>query len=176
MTPILLKSVAALATVAGLAVNSGDALDASDAYEVRSLTQLTQSDVKTHAMHVFMRGDTNRDNVLDADEYTSLSVVTAELAHLNGFIVIETGDAYLTAPLPGVRHSALSQSEQIRIEAVSRKAFYVFAGDDGTMDISEFAEAQVSKFDQADFNSNGILAKRELFSFAQRQALVALDT
>ena len=173
MTPILLKSIAAITAVAGLAVNSSDGLGTGDAYELSPLTQLTQSDIKTHAMHVFMRGDANGDNVLDADEYTSLSVITAELAQLNGFIVIETGDDYLTAQLPDAGRAALSVSEQIRIEAVSRKEFYLFAGEDGKMNVSEFAEAQISKFNQADFNGNGVLARRELYSFAARQALVA---
>jgi hypothetical protein len=175
MTPVLLKSFAAMATVAGLALTTVEGTENRSAYDGQEISRLTRSDIKTHAMSVFMRADIDNDQSLSADEYTALSIVTAELAHLNGFIVVESGGGVSTAALPPMRRAALTQSEQIRIEAVSRRKFYVFSGDDGAMDAREFSAAQIAMFDAADFNNNGVLAKRELNSFAQRQALMTIE-
>ena len=170
----MMKSMAALAAIAGFAFTSVEGADMRTAYEDQSLSRLTRSQIQTHAMHVFMRADRNNDQSLNADEYTALSVVTAELAQLNGFIVIEAGGELATAALPSQTHAALSQSEQIRIEAVARRGFYLFAGDDGLMKVAEFSNAQTSMFDNADFNNNGVLAKRELMTFVQHQAYIPL--
>lgn len=172
MTPITLSSVAvktaaAIAAVAGLAFA---AVDGPDAYGDARLRSLTEADVAGHAARVFARADMDQSGALDADEYTALSVITAELARLNGFIVIEREDAPGVIELSAAEPAALPEAEQIRIAAVSRNAFYVFAGLDGEMTREEFAAAQGSLFASADLNGNGKLARRELALFAQRQA------
>lgn len=175
MTPILMKSFAAIAAVASVAAASYEGVDRGSPYDGRAATTLTRADVAKNARLVFTRADADQDGLLNADEYAALSIVTAELAHLNGFIVVEKdGDDIATAPLPGSMHAALTGFEQARIEAVARNGFYAFAGDDGVMTEAEFAAAQDSLFDAADVNHNGALNRRELGVFAQRQAHMAI--
>lgn len=174
MTPVLLKSIAAIAAVAGLAATSAEDL-IKGPYDDGAIAKLTQAELSAHAQRVFARADIDGDEALSSDEYAALSIVTAELAHLNGFIVIEKEDGVATAPLPGSMHAALTNFEQARIEAVSRNAFYAFAGEDGRMSAGEFAAAQGAMFEAADFNHNGTLARQELGVFAQRQAHMSIE-
>ncbi len=170
MVPLLMKSAAAIAAVAGLAFASADDLTPGAAYGEDALSSLTQAELADHALLVFERADRNGDQVLDVDEYTALSVVTAELAQLNGFIAIETEDEPSLIALPSARPAALSRGEHIRIAAVAQHAFYTYAGGDGRIDADEFVSAQTALFEAADFNGNGTLKRRELGVFAQRQA------
>jgi len=172
MTTMITTAFTAIAAVAGLAMTSVENLDNRAAYDDTTVSKLTRSDVEDHAARVFVRADLDSDRRLNADEYTALTIVTAELAHLNGFIVIETGGQLSTASASGVSSAALSPGEQARIEAVARGRFYTFAGDDGVMDIGDFTRAQSMIFDAADFNQNGVLARRELNAFAQQHAHV----
>ena len=173
MTTMITTAFAAVAAVAGLAMTSIESDNGNSIYDDTTVAKLTRSDVEGHANRVFARADRDGDFVLDADEFTALSIVTAELAHLNGFIVIETGGQLSTASASGVSSSALSATEQARIEAVARGRFYVFSNDDGMMDQSEFLRAQSAVFDAVDYNKNGILAKRELNAFAQQHAHIS---
>lgn len=174
MTPVLLKSIAAVAAVAGLAYASVGSDLTSDPYDGAALSALSEADVADHAARVFARADIDGNAALDVDEYVALTVVTAELARLNGFIVIENGDEPGVVDLPAAAPAALPKSEHIRIAAVARNAFYVFAGDDGRMSADEFAVAQDALFQAADRNHNGKLGRKELFNFAQRQASMTI--
>ncbi|MHA7871912.1 MAG: hypothetical protein ACX939_06140 [Hyphococcus sp.] len=170
MTPVVLKAIAAIAAVAGLAATSADDLEQSAGYPDSAVKSLTRADIGDHAALVFARADRNRDGALNVDEYAALSVVTAELAHLNGFIAIERKeDAPAIARLPSADQAALSSIQQTRIAAVARSRFYVFAGEDGAMNSDEFSRAQMSVFDEADFNRNGVLVRNELAAFAEKQ-------
>lgn len=168
---MLLKVFTAVAAVAGLAFTTDGV---PGAYDDSSIAKLSQADVAAHAERVFARADMDQDHALSADEYTALTVITAELAHLNGFVVIEKEDGVATAPLLVSTHAALSPAEQTRIAAVARKAFYIFAGEDGRMSADEFSASQQFSFEAADLNQNGELAKQELSVFAQRQASIAV--
>ncbi|MEM9616437.1 MAG: hypothetical protein AAF936_00615 [Pseudomonadota bacterium] len=172
MTTMITSTLAAFAAVAGLAMTSVEELKTASPYDDSTVSKLTRADVETHAALVFTRADRDGDLALNADEFTALTVVTAELAHLNGFIVIEAEDQIATTPAVGISGAALSSSEQTRIEAVARGRFYMFSGADGIMDAGEFANAQSTVFEAADFNNNGVLAKRELSAFAQHHAHV----
>ncbi len=172
MVPLLMKSAAALAAVAGLALTSADDFSQS-AYGDELLTSLSEADAVDHALRVFERSDRNGDGALDVDEYTALSVITAELAYLNGFVTIETGDEPGLISLPNTAPSALPQSEQVRVAAVAQHAFYVYAGFDARIEADEFVKAQTTLFKAADRNGNGMLKRNELGVFAQRQAGVA---
>lgn len=174
MGPLLLKSAAAIVAVAGLAFASADDLTLGAAYSDDALSSLTQAELADHALRVFERADRNGDQTLDVDEYTALSVVTAELAQLNGFLVIETGAEPGLIALPVARPAALSRSEHIRINAVAQHAFYAYAGGDGRIDTDEFVSAQTALFNAADLNGNGTLKRRELGVFAQRQASLTI--
>lgn len=170
MTTIILNSLAAAGAAIGLAFSSITAPDADSAYGGKSVTRLSETDVASHALHSFMRADRDLDQVLDVDEFAALTIVTAELAHLNGFIAIDNGGAVRTITLPVVAPAALSAAEHTRIDAVSRHTFYAFAGEDSRLDGSEYVRLQRIVFEQADLNGNGTLVKKELGIFAQRQA------
>ncbi len=170
MTTMISTAFATVAAVAGLAMTSIESANSNSMYDDTTVAKLTRSDVEGHANRVFARADRNGDFFLNADEYTALTIVTAELAHLNGFIVIETGGQLSTASASGVSSAALSPAEQARIEAIARGRFYVFSNDDGMMDQNEFLRAQSAIFDAVDYNKNGVLAKRELNAFAQQHA------
>ena len=170
MTPIVIKSFAAVAAVAGLAFA---AVESPDAYDGEALKTLSEADIAGHAERVFARADMDASGTLDADEYTALSVVTAELARLNGFVVIEREDEPARIEIATGEPASLPEAEHIRIAAVAQTRFYGFAGDDGVMTADEFAAAQAWLFASADFNNNGQLAKRELAVFAKQQASLA---
>jgi len=172
MASLIINFAAGVAAVAGLALSSIDGAVSQNAYDGDAVAKLTRADIEAHAAHVFARADRDGNASLNADEYTALTIVTAELAHLNGFIVIENDSDYAVAPAPGVTGAALSSSEQARIEAVARGRFYMFAGNDGVMDANEFKRAQNMIFEAADFNNNGVLARRELSAFAHHHANV----
>lgn len=168
-TSLFANSLIAAAAAAGVALTS--LVDApTDAYADASLTQLSVDDATSNAIKIFARADLDGDAALSADEFAALSIVTAELAHLNGFVAIETGDKVKTIALANAGGMALSQSEHARIEAVARHAFYAFAGEDGLMAQSEFLGMQAAQFAASDINANGKLNRRELSIYAQRQA------
>jgi len=166
-----LSALAAAAVAVSAALASGAGFN-NDAYN-DGLIKLTQKEASAHAASVFARADLNADGGLSADEFTALSIVTAELAHLNGFIVIEGGAAPRIIALPIAAPAALLQGERARVEAVARNTFYVAAGGDGVLTEAEFVKAQMLKFGDADRNRNGALAKSELENFALKQAQFA---
>lgn len=175
MMPVILKSAVALAAAAGLAYTASDDVELSPAYGEGHVLTLTQSVVADHAEALFQRADRNQDGVLNVDEYTALQVISAELAALNGFIVIETGGEPATVAIPGGQRGSLGEFEQVRVAAVSRNAFYHQSGDDGQMDEAEFSSVIRALFDATDFNGDGTLKRAELGAFAQRQAFVATE-
>lgn len=174
MMSVALKSAAALFAAAGLAATSVDDFTGAPAYGDGHVKALTEDAVAAHASTIFHRADRDQNGFLDADEYASLSIVAAELARLNGFVVIESDDGPATLTLASTGPAALSRAEHIRIDAVARSAFYTSAGEDGRMSESEYLSAQRASFDAADFNANGVLRRGELEAFAQRQALATM--
>lgn len=174
ITPVLMKSAAAVAAAAGLAFAAVEADDLAGPYDGASLRTLSEAELADHAGRVFSRADIDGNGALDADEYTALTVVTAELARLNGFVVVEKGEEAGVIELPTAQPASLPRSEHIRIAAVAQNTFYVFAGDDGRMSADEFAASQGALFQAADLNRNGKLARKELSVFAQRQASMTI--
>lgn len=175
MMSIAIKAAAAVLAAAGLAFTAADEEAMGLAYTVdNKVSVLTEENVAEHAAIVFHRADRNQDGSIDADEYASLSIAAAELARLNGFVVIESDDG---APgllsIASAAPASLSRAEHARIDAVARNVFYRHAGDNGKMSEQEYADAQRAVFDAADFNNNGVLKRGELEVFAQRQALIA---
>ena len=173
MISIAIKTAAAVIAAAGLAYTSADDAAPGAAYgDENRLKSLTEDVLATHAQAVFQRADRDQNGALDNNEYASLSIVSAELARLNGFIVIESENGPATVAISGHASSALSQADHVRIDAVARSTFYLHAGNDGRMDENEYATAQRAMFDGADINGNGVLRRGELAVFAQRQALM----
>lgn len=167
-----ISAIAAFTLTVSAALASGAGI--VGAPDDNELATLTESEASTHARLVFHRADLDRSGGLSADEFTALSVVTAELAHLNGYFVIEgEGDRARPIMLPINAPSALAPGERVRVEAVSRNTFFALAGDDGVLSEGEFVGAQSERFREADRNNNGALARSELKSFAVGQARLA---
>ena len=167
--------VSFIAITAGI----GGALAAGVGLEDRAygdeIATLTAQEVETHAAAEFFRADVNGDGVMNADEYTALATVTAELSLLNGFVAFETGKSEETVALPFERPGALTRGERARIEATARNEFYTAAGSDGVLSAPEYKAFKVSRFSDADRNRNGKLAKAELRAFAAAEAKVGVS-
>ncbi|MEM8772761.1 MAG: hypothetical protein AAGD92_14035 [Pseudomonadota bacterium] len=170
MLTLAMKSVAALAAAAGLAYTAAEDAPLGSPYDESALKVLTEAQIADHASLVFARADFDQDGKMNADEFAALSIVTAELALLNGFIVIENADDPGTVALGETTPQALSPAEHVRIEAVARNVFYHHAGEDGELSEDEFIASERAKFAAADLNNNGALRRGELRIFAQRQA------
>lgn len=167
---IITNAVTALAATALVAAASLVGVKTPPAYEDGAVTKLTQAEAASFAEGVFRRADIDRDGALDVDEFAALSIVTAELAHLNGFVAVEKEGALETIALPVSAPAALGDAEQTRIDAVARHTFYAFAGSDGKMQQGEYSGLQEAIFASSDLNANGALTSAELPLFAQRQA------
>ncbi|WP_375206153.1 hypothetical protein [Hyphococcus sp.] len=162
---------AAFATVA-VAAASFAGVKPGGAYDDGALTALSRSEAAAHAQATFQRADRNGDGVLDVNEFAALTVVTAELANLNGFVSVENNDSVRTIALPVSAPLALGDAEQTRIDAVARHTFYAFAGDDGKLQQGEYMGLQNAIFASSDLNANGALTRAELSLYAQRQAFI----
>ncbi|NNL88387.1 MAG: hypothetical protein HKP25_04895 [Marinicaulis sp.] len=173
MAPFIAKTAAAIAAVAGLAVSTD--IDENNAYAGTNIAVLQQTVIDAHAATLFSRADADANGALSADEFTALSVVTAELARLNGFITIETGDEPATVAV-GPAARSMTQSEYARVAAVARNKFYLFSNGDGAMTADEFQNLQKADFEAADLNKNDRLGRRELALYGQRQAKLLPDS
>jgi hypothetical protein len=167
---IITNTITAITATAIVAAASLVGVKSGPAYEDGALKSLTQAEASSFAESVFQRADMDGDGALDVDEFAALTIVTAELAHLNGFFAVEKAGALETIALPINAPAALGDSEQTRIDAVARYSFYAFAGSDGKMQQGEYSDLQEAIFASSDLNANGALTSVELSLFAQRQA------
>lgn len=174
MTPLTLSSLTAAIAAAGFAMAAVNDDPADYPYGDAPLTSLSYDEAGVHAERVFERSDRDGDRTLNVDEFAALSIVTAELAHLNGFIAIEHEDGVKTIPLSAAGQGALSASEHVRVNAVARHVFYNFAGPDRALDAEEYARLQSAHFKASDLNANGDLNRKELSVYARRQAFVPI--
>ena len=152
---------------AAIALSTGENAGPDGPYNAQ-LDELTRAGAAVHSDTVFARADLDASAHLDADEFAALSIVTAELAQLNGFLSIEGNADVAVIPVAAV--SIHSSTEKVRLDAVARRKFYLFSGADGLMTMDEFRAWQIAEFEAADFNGNGRLTKKELDRFARRQA------
>lgn len=168
-TTLIINSLAAIAAAAGVAAASFTGTF-EQAYGDENLQRLTRAELSQNAWAEFSRADQNRDHVLDADEFAALSIVKAELAHLNGFVSVVIDDKVHKIDLPIAAPASLAQGERTRIEAVARHTFYAFAGTDGEIAADDYIAMQEAMFAIADVNRNKTLAKKELTYYGARQA------
>ncbi len=170
MTRTSLISFFALTVGIGGALAAGVGLDRDD---LAPAATLDKQEAAIHAASVFARADLDNDNKLSADEYAALSIVTAELGRLNGYVTIEGVGDDRTIALPIAAPSAVSRAERARIEAVARSDYYANAGSDGVLSADEFVAMSDQRFEQADRNRNGALTRSELVAFAASEAGIA---
>jgi hypothetical protein len=161
-----------LAVAAGATLASSAAVEPPAAYGPQA-QRLEAGAAAAHASAVFERADINSDGQIDADEYSALSIVIAELARLNGFVAVDFADGGKTVALPIAAPQALAGSERIRVAAVAAREFHLVAGADDMINRNEFVDAQMELFSAADANRNGVLSERELRSYAAWQARIA---
>lgn len=161
-------AVIAIGVSASLASGAGF----EPAYKAQA-ERLTAAEAAAHAAMTFDRADLNRSGGLDIDEYASLAVITAELAHLNGYIAIERdGEPYMIS-LPIQAPATMTRAERVRIDAVARRDFYELAGDDEVLTKEAYVADAEARFAAADRNASGVLARGALVSYAVREARIA---
>ncbi len=162
----------AAAVAAGASLVSSVSVTLSPAYGV-SATKLEASAAATDAARVFDRADLDNNGFLDRDEYEILSVVTAELAQLNGFIAIDAGRGVETVAIARADKRSLDVGDKARIEERAKREFRAISGDEERLSSDEFVTAELERFLATDADRNGVLAGAELASFAYAQSRLA---
>lgn len=157
-------------SIALASVGIGPGVSGDRAYGAR-VAQLTETEAAADAGAKFARADLDGSGSLDADEYVSLVLVTAELSRLNGFVALGADGRNEVVALPLDMPGAIGVGERSRVEAVARGEFYAAAGSDGLMSAYEHAAESARRFAAADRDRSGALSKRELEAFATREAL-----
>jgi len=158
------------------AIGVGPGVSLEDRAYGAPVAQLTADEARAHADATFARADLDGSGVLEADEYVSLALVTAELSRINGFVALAANGRNEVVALPVATPRALGVGERARIEAVARGEFYAAAGQDSRMSADEHAAEQARRFSAADRNRNGVLTRSELSSFAEREVLFSRPT
>lgn len=162
----------AAAAAAGASLVSSAAVAPQPTYAIEA-ARLEAAAAATGAARLFERADLDNNGFLDRDEYEILAVVTAELAQLNGFIVIDAGRGAETVAVARAGKGLLDETKKARIEDLARREFRSFAGDDERLASDEFVTAQLEMFLAIDADRNGVLAGAELKSFAHSQSKLA---
>ena len=159
----------AAAIAAGASLVTSAVVEPGPAYGAQA-TKLEIDAAGRQAARIFDRADMNKDGALDSDEYSILTVVSAELAQLNGFVAIDAGRGVETIPVANFGGGDLSSREKARIRERAAREFRVIAGDDERLAEDEFIGAQLEQFLSSDKNRDGILAGGELATFAFTQS------
>lgn len=162
----------AAAVAAGASLVSSASVTPEPAYGI-SAGKLEAAAAATHAARVFDRADLDNNGFLDRDEYEILGVVTAELAQLNGFIVIDAGRGVETVAIARAGKRSLDSGDKARIEERAKRGFRAISGDDERLSADEFVTAELEQFLAVDADRNGVLAGAELASFARAQSGLA---
>lgn len=121
----------------------------------------------------FEAADADRSGALSADEFAAMRLVTAELAHLNGFVTVASTDSAETIALPIKQQSAISTAERTRIFALAHQEFYAAAGPDGKLSRREYLARAAAMFAHFDRDKDGVLARYELTRFAAEAAFLS---
>lgn len=166
----------AAALAAGASLVTGASVTPAPAYGVEA-AKLEAAAAATEAARLFEKADLDNNGYLDRDEYEILGVVTAELAHLNGFVAIDAGRGVETIAIARKGKRFLGDDDKARIEERALREFEMFSGDDERLASDEFVTAQLEQFLAIDADRNGVLAGAELKSYAYaRSRLSSLNS
>ncbi len=168
---IAFSSLAA-AAAAGASLVSSASVAPQPAYGA-AVVRLEAAAAASDAARIFDRADLDNNGFLDRDEYEILGIVTAELAQLNGFIVIDAGRGIETVAIARAESRTLDDQEKAQVGERARREFEMMAGDDERLASDEFLDAQLVLFLATDADRNGVLAGVELTSYARSQSRVA---
>lgn len=174
MLPKLAAAGFAALTAVGASLVSSAKVDPAPAFGAPA-TSLEAGAAARHAAAAFSRADLNNDGALDADEFSMLAIVTAELSRLNGFVAVDFNGGVRTVATPKGDPS-LSKAERARIEARAARAFGATAGEDQRLSGDEFVTAQLETFMARDADRNGLLTDDELAAYALAQSHAATPT
>jgi Ca2+-binding EF-hand superfamily protein len=125
------------------------------------------------AANAFEAADADRSGALSADEFAAMRLVTAELAHLNGFVAVVAGEGADKITLPIEAPAAISTAERARIFALAYQEFYAAAGPDAKLSRREYLARAAQIFVRYDRDRNGVLARYELTRFAAEAAFLS---
>lgn len=126
-------------------------------------------DIAVDAFRSFHEIDINDDGMIDVDEYAAQAIVYAELARFNRYVTIETEETTII-PLPRNTPDSVTLAERTRIETISRREYYVYAGDDGEMSPRDWIASRQAEADHYDTNEDGIVEAGELQRLAMSVA------
>lgn len=164
----------AAAIAAGASLVTSTVVEPAPAYGTPA-TKLEIDAAGKQAARLFDRADMNKDGALDRDEYSILTVVSAELAQVNGFVAVEAGRGVEIIPIAtdDLANHLTSQEKALVRERAARE-FRVIAGDDERLSADEFIGAQLEQFLSSDKNRDGVLAGGELSAFAFGQSRLSV--
>jgi len=164
---------AAIAASAGLWKEAAPESAAGPAYGAM-ITQLDASVVAEDAARRFERADLDNSGALDADEYATQALVTAELARVNHFAPMRIGMSVGKVALPASVPASVNAGEREAILRSSSIVFQTIAGDDRKISRQEFVGAALEQMLASDMDRNGALTGSELSTFSMRQAKVGI--
>lgn len=133
-------------------------------------TEMTGDDIREHAILTFIRADLDGAGALDRNEYQALAVVEAELARLNGYVIVTVDDGEKIVSLPVAASRTLSSAERARVSGVALRRFLEAAGEDARLQSDEFLGLFQRDFDAFDVDQNGVLTGAEASALAMRMA------
>ncbi len=132
---------------------------------------LSSSDADRRAALLFAQSDLDGSGDLSVEEFSALSVVSAELARLSGFVALDVGgETSRVIDIADVAPASVSLTERTRIEAVASHEFHDAAGPDGVLDEDDFLALERERFIAADLNGDGALKRQELSVYGLRVA------
>lgn len=132
-------------------------------------TVLPVTEAMIDAARSFRRVDINRDGIVDADEYASQRVVTAQLARFSRSVSIE-GQHVMTMALPEDVPGRLGDSEKAALDTVARRDFKVRAFGSKGLDAAGWQDARLELFSNADANGDDVLEGAELENYLRALA------
>ncbi|MEM9838028.1 MAG: hypothetical protein AAF830_02630 [Pseudomonadota bacterium] len=153
------------ATFLAAAAHAGDA----DVSDVQAAADLPLTEAMIDAARSFARVDSNRDGVIDADEYASQRVVSAQLARFRRAVEID-GQTLISLPLPEDVANRMGDSEKTALGAVARRDFHVRAFGKEGLDAALWQETQLETFYTADLDGDGVLREAELVRYLRAAA------
>ncbi|MEM9704821.1 MAG: hypothetical protein AAF850_01950 [Pseudomonadota bacterium] len=158
----LLPSIAAVAAAASAALTNV-VTPSGDVYR-DDVQELSHHAIEQHALLAFNQIDADKDDNISQDEFTASAIARQGLAHLNGFIPIETQAGVQKIALPFDGREVRVERDHVAYGA--QRQFARFDSADGQLSEDEFKHIYRVRFSLADLDDDGVLAGVELTRFA----------
>ncbi|MEE4211165.1 MAG: hypothetical protein V2I43_18095 [Parvularcula sp.] len=159
------KPAAALAVTAvvtmGTAVSSNTLSEAFGA----EAGALPLGEALVDAARAFSKVDMNQDGLVDEDEFAAQRVVYAQLARFNRVVPVDGHDVVSIA-VPEAVPQSMSHPERAALDAIARRDYHMRVLAEPGLTQQTWSEWRLETFRSADRNRDGILAGRELDTYA----------